>query len=118
MTWLFVALGAAVGAPARHLVDAAVRRRWPGQFPWGTLVVNVSGCLLLGVVAGAGVGPPWAALLATGLCGAFTTWSTLALDVVMLAKARASRTAVLDALASLIAGLAAVTVGIELGALL
>lgn len=116
MTWLFVALGAAVGASARFLTDGAVRRRRPGRFPWGILLVNVSGSFALGIVVAADVGPQWGALLATGFCGAYTTWSTLALDAVMLARSGAWCPAVLDVVVSIAAGLAAVTLGVELGA--
>jgi CrcB protein len=115
MTELLVALGAAVGAPARYLTDTAVRRRRPGSFPWGTLLVNVSGSFALGLLVGAGVGPQWAALLATGFCGAFTTWSTLAVDVVLLARDGKWWPAALDVGVSVAAGLVAVTVGVQLG---
>lgn len=115
MTWLLVALGAASGAAARHLGDRAVRSWWPGRFPWGILLVNLTGSLLLGLVVGAGVGPRWGALLAVGFCGAFTTWSTLALDVVTLARGRAWWPAALALAASLVGGLLAVAVGVRLG---
>ena len=117
MTWLLVAIGAAVGAPTRYLTDTAVRRRRPCSFPWGTLVVNVSGSFGLGLLAGAGVGPHWTALLATGFCGAFTTWSTLAVEVVLLARAGSWWPAVVDVAVSVAAGLVAVTVGVRLGGL-
>ena len=70
---LAVALGGAVGAPARYLLDSAVPR------PWGTVVVNLLGSLLAGVVAGAA--PAGQVFLAVGLLGSFTTASTLAWDV-------------------------------------
>jgi CrcB protein len=84
MTWLLVAVGASVGAPARYLVnrglhDLLVSRRALG-FPWGTLVVNLVGSALLGwVLAAAQEGSlsrTGVALLGTGFCGAFTTFST------------------------------------------
>ena len=116
MTWLLVALGATAGAAARYLTDMAVSRRRPGRFPWGTLVVNVTGSFAVGVVAGAAFGPAWIALLGTGFCGAFTTWSTLALDAVVLARSGAWRPAVLDVLVSVGAGLVAVSLGVHLAA--
>jgi CrcB protein len=116
MTWLLVALGGAGGAAARHLGDSAIRARWPGRFPWGILLVNLSGSFLLGLLGGAGLGPRWGALLAVGFCGAFTTWSTLALDVVSLARRRAWWPAVLDLAASVAGGLLAVALGVWVGA--
>jgi CrcB protein len=118
VTWLLVALGAAVGAPARYLLDRAVMRGRTSAVPWGILAVNVSGALALGLVAGADVGGDAVALLGIGLCGAFTTWSTLAVDVVALTRAGAWRTALLDLTLSIVAGLAAVSVGVELGRVL
>ena len=70
---LAVAVGGAIGAPARYLLDAAVPR------PWGIVLVNLLGSLLAGLVAGAA--PPAALFLAVGLLGSFTTASTLAWDV-------------------------------------
>ena len=70
---LAIAVGGAIGAPARYLLDAAVPR------PWGIVLVNLLGSLLAGLVAGAA--PPAALFLAVGLLGSFTTASTLAWDV-------------------------------------
>jgi CrcB protein len=84
MTWLLIAAGAAAGAPARYLVnrgmhDLFVSRR-PLGFPWGTLAANVAGSALLGWVLAAGqegsLSRTGVALLGTGFCGAFTTFST------------------------------------------
>jgi CrcB protein len=112
VTWLLVACGAAAGSTARYLTDRAVRSRWPGRFPWGTLLVNVGGSLSLGLVAG--IGGYWSALLAIGFCGAFTTWSTLAVDVVTLAREGDWVPAALDLLVSVTAGVAAFSLGLWL----
>lgn len=53
MNWLLVIIGAAVGAPLRYLTDRAVQSRHDTVFPWGTFTVNVSGCLVLGLLTGA-----------------------------------------------------------------
>lgn len=75
MTVLLIALGAALGAPARLLVSRAIAG------VRGTLVVNVLGSLLLGVLAGRTAGASYA-LLGIGFCGAFTTYSTFAVEAV------------------------------------
>jgi CrcB protein len=79
MTLLAVVLGAAIGAPLRYLVDRAVTARTSGpapghQFPWGLLVVNVSGSVVAGVALALTTGD-FRVFLLTGLCGAFTTFS-------------------------------------------
>ena len=78
---LLVALGAAVGAPLRHLVDHRIRTRLGGTPAAGTLAVNVAGSFVLGVVVGADLGTAPMALVGIGFCGAFTTFSALALQV-------------------------------------
>lgn len=78
--WLLVAAGAAVGAPVRYAVTQALRDRGATSHA-GTLVVNVVGSLLLGVLLGAGVGGDALALVGSGFCGALTTMSTLVLEI-------------------------------------
>lgn len=113
MTTLLVMLGAAIGAPLRYLVDRFVQHRRDSMFPWGTLTVNVVGSALLGVLAGAGSALPGelAALLGTGLCGAFTTYSTFGYETVRLARRRARFLALANVVASIGAGLGAVSLG-------
>ncbi|MFW5470823.1 fluoride efflux transporter FluC [Knoellia sp. CPCC 206435] len=79
-TVLLVALGAAVGAPLRYAVTQALRDRGATSHA-GTLVVNVLGSFVLGLLVGSGVRDDALALLGTGFCGALTTMSTLALEV-------------------------------------
>ena len=73
-------VGGAIGAPARYLVDGAVQGRTSGPFPWGTLVVNVTGSLVLGIVTGLtlyhGLGDVPRVAVGAGFCGAYTTFST------------------------------------------
>lgn len=108
MTALLVAIGAAVGAPLRHAMDQAVRRHHDSVFPWGTLLVNVLGSLVLGVVAHAvalGAWPDTATVLVgAGLCGGFTTFSSLCLQTWQLWEAGAAPQAGLNLAASLLAG--------------
>jgi len=116
VTALLVALGAAVGAPLRYLADRAVQRRHDSVFPWGTFAVNVAGSFLLGVLVGGATAVPRSlvALLGTGLCGALTTYSTFGYETVRLLEDRARAFAVLNAVASVVAGLGAAFCGIAL----
>ena len=116
MSWLWVALGAAVGAPARYLTDRWVQSRHGSAFPWGTLTVNVVASLIVGVLAGAAdaVAPTVALVLGTGFCGALSTYSTFSYETLRLLADRARLLAALNIGISLIAGLGAAYCGIAL----
>ncbi|HEY4020522.1 MAG TPA: fluoride efflux transporter CrcB [Pseudonocardiaceae bacterium] len=116
MTVLLVFVGAVVGAPLRYLADRSVQAKHDSLFPWGTLAVNVSGSLVLGVLAGFGTGlpSPLLALLGTGFCGALTTYSTFSFETMRLWEQRARFYAVANVAISLIAGLGAVLLGYTL----
>lgn len=113
MTPVLVFLGAALGAPLRYLADRAVQARHDSVFPWGTLVANLTGCLALGALLGAGTAlPGWiAALLGVGVCGALTTFSTFSYETVRLAEDGAYFYAVANVLVSVIAGVGAALLG-------
>jgi fluoride exporter len=114
MTVLLVAVGAAIGAPLRYLVDRAVRGRHEGVFPWGTFAVNVTGSLVLGFVAGLPVSGPAMALLGTGFCGALTTYSTFGHETLRLTEDGAGWYAVANVAASVTCCLAAGFAGLML----
>ncbi|WP_274560253.1 fluoride efflux transporter FluC [Streptomyces spiramyceticus] len=114
MTWLLVAVGAAVGAPLRYLTDRAVQVRHDSVFPWGTFVVNAVASLVLGLLTGALVSSGTYALLGTGLCGALSTYSTFSYETLRLAERGWKFLAVANALASLLVGLGAVFLGMDL----
>jgi CrcB protein len=111
-----VACGGVIGAVARSYLSAT----WPtgsGQFPWTTLFVNVSGSALLGCALRllAERFPRDRLLrpmLCTGLIGAYTTFSTFAVQAVLLARAGDATTGVLYVLGSVAAGIAAVVLGL------
>lgn len=108
----------AVGATARYLVDVAVQNHTEGRLPWGTFVVNVTGCLLAGLVTGAALyhglqTTPWT-LLAVGFCGSYTTFSTFAYETVRLLEDGAEAGSFVNALASLVVGSAAAAAGLAL----
>jgi CrcB protein len=112
---LFVALGAAVGAPVRYLTDRAVQSRHRTRFPWGTLVVNLVASLVLGIVAGDQLSAELTALVGTGFCGGLSTFSTFSYETVRLAEVRAWFESASNVFASLIGGLGAVTLGWSIG---
>ncbi|MEU1347835.1 fluoride efflux transporter CrcB [Streptomyces sp. NPDC005775] len=118
MNWLLVIIGAAVGAPLRYLTDRAVQARHDTVFPWGTFTVNVSGCLVLGVLTGAVAAGAASShlrlLLGTGLCGALTTYSTFSYETLRLAEGGARFYAAANAVASVVAGLGAAFAGVTL----
>ena len=100
---LAIALGGAAGSVARHLLGSYVGARTVG-LPWGTLLVNVTGSLLLGFLARYVVGrahsPALAAALTVGFCGGYTTFSAFSVETVLLLERGAWTRALLYALAS------------------
>ena len=118
MTLLLVAFASAVGAPVRYLVDRVVASRNRGAFPWGTLVINVSGAFVLGVLVGMsahhGLSKQAVAILGTGFCGAYTTFSTFSVETVRLVEERAFAKAAMNVGVSLVAGLLAGAAGLGL----
>lgn len=118
MNWLLVIAGAAVGAPLRYLTDRAVQSRHDSVFPWGTFTVNVTGCLVLGLMTGAVTAGAASShvqlLLGTGLCGALSTYSTFSYETLRLAEDGARFYAAANVAASVVAGLGAVFAGITL----
>ena len=108
MTPLLVALGAGLGAPLRFALASALDEE---RFPWGTLLVNVVGSFLLGLFVEAGATGHWLALLGTGFCGGFTTYSAFAVQTHRLGPQRGAAYAVLTIGASLAACALGVLVG-------
>ncbi len=119
---LVASLAGSVGAVARYLADGAVQDRTSGVFPAGTLVVNVAGSLVLGIVTGLtwyhGFGSSGRALVGTGFCGAFTTWSTVSWETVRLTEQGSYGAAAVTAFGGLATSLAAAGLGIVLVAAL
>jgi CrcB protein len=86
VTGVLVFAGALVGAPLRYTVDRLVRRRFGPAFPVGTMAANLLACVVLGGITGVAtaVPGPVTALVATGLCGALSTYSTLSYETILL----------------------------------
>ncbi|HVX45259.1 MAG TPA: fluoride efflux transporter CrcB [Mycobacteriales bacterium] len=118
MTVLLIALGAAIGAPARYLADRTIQSHHETVFPWGTLAVNVAASFVLGVLTGAAgsIDPDLNAALGTGLCGALSTYSTFSYETVRLLQTRARFYAFANVGISLAAGIGAAAFGWSLGA--
>ncbi len=118
MLALGVAIAGAAGAVCRYLVDGAVQDRWSGPFPMGTLVVNLSGALLLGIVTGVaerahGLGG-LRTVLGVGFAGGFTTFSTLMFETAALLRDGARRYAAANLVANLLGAPVAVVLGLVL----
>lgn len=115
MLMVFAMVGAGLGAPCRWLLDQWVQSRHDSVFPWGTLIINVVGSLVLGallaLVATGTVSTSVLVLAGTGFCGGFTTFSTFGFETVRLAQQGSSPAAVLNVGLSLGVGLVAALAG-------
>jgi CrcB protein len=113
---LGIGLLGGAGAVGRFLLDAAVTARAGGRFPWGTLAVNLSGALALGILVGAAVSGDGLRLAGTGLLGAYTTFSTWAFESHRLAEDGRLRLGLANLVVSLVLGLGAAWLGRRIGA--
>jgi CrcB protein len=121
LAWVaFVAAGA-VGAPARYLLDLAVQDRTRGGYPGGTVVINISGSLILGLITGLalhhGLSQPAKVVLGTGFCGAYTTFSTFSFETVRMIEEGALPEAMRNSFGTLAFGTAAAAAGLIIGTL-
>jgi CrcB protein len=110
MNTLLIILGAAIGAPARYAIDQYIRRFT--NKPYGTFSVNILGSFLIGLTfkSSESVND----LLAIGFAGAFTTWSTFMLDLYLAYELRRYKDALINVGASLIFGLLAAWIGVQI----
>jgi CrcB protein len=113
--YLLAALGGALGALARWAVAQALPHS-PGAWPWSTLLINLTGCLLLGalfaVLAARVPEPSWVRpFVGVGVLGGYTTYSTFAVEIVDLTRGGAALTAVAYLLLSVVGGVLAVALG-------
>ncbi len=106
----FVILGAAIGAPARFVIDQSLRKF--SNAPWGTFTVNVLGSFGIGLTWGATDNT--IALVAIGFAGAFTTWSTFMLDIYLAIELKKIKAAIINYIGSLMLGLLAAALAMNL----
>jgi CrcB protein len=112
---LLVAVGCGLGALARFTLDGLVQSRRGGEFPLGTLVVNLGGAFLLGLLVGVGASHRATTVLGTAMIGSYTTFSTWMLETHRPAQDGEARLAWINIIVSLLGGLAAVALGRSLG---
>lgn len=120
---VFVALAAAggLGASSRMLIDGLIKSRMSTALPWGTIIINVSGSLVLGLLtglAGANLLPQaWHLVLGTGFLGGYTTFSTASFETVRLLQERRWAAGLVNALGTLVLTTTAAAIGMWLGGL-
>jgi fluoride exporter len=111
LVWAGVVLVGGIGSVLRFLVDRTVARHVARPFPVGTLVVNISGAALLGVLAGLALSKNAALLADTAFVGTYTTFSTWMLETQRLGEERQTWTAVTNIVVSVVLGMAAALLG-------
>ena len=120
--FMVVGAGGFAGANARYLLSKAALQAWGPAFPYGTLIINVLGCFLLGLFATLAErlawSDSWRLLVAVGFLGAFTTFSTFEYETVQLAAAGNLLRAAANVAGSVAAGFVGVMLGIGLARLL
>ena len=122
MTVVFLALAGGVGAAVRFIVDGLIRSRLRTALPWATILINVSGSLVLGFVGGLvvrGHAPDSLQLvLGTGFLGGYTTFSTASVETIRLVQSGRTGLALTNALGSLVASVGAAAAGVWFALLL
>lgn len=114
---LIVGFGGGAGSMLRYLCQRWVYQFYPHPFPWGTLLVNLVGCFLIGIFYAVSeksslLTPEWRLLLTTGFCGGFTTFSAFAFENLNFLRSGDISYFILYILASIILGTAAVLGGV------
>lgn len=118
-TLLIVGAGGFIGSIMRYLVQFFVEKGLSSTFPWGTLIANIAGSLIIGMVFGLAekgnlLSAEWRIFLAVGICGGFTTFSSFAYNNLNMIKEQAYGQLFLNVGGSLILGIFAVYLGIIL----
>ncbi len=116
MKYVLIAAGGGAGSLARYLAGTAVMTRLGARFPWGTLVVNVSGCLLIGYLMTLlterfSPGTNWRPLLVVGFLGGYTTFSSFEWETYAAARDGSGWLSLANVIGSVVLGYAAVWLG-------
>ena len=109
---LGIALAGGLGSALRYLVDGAFPACLRERFPWGIMMINLSGSLALGLLAGLAIDHPLARVIAIGFLGGYTTFSTASFDTVRLLRQRRWAAALWNGPGMLLAGAALATLGL------
>jgi CrcB protein len=115
LVWAGVIVIGGFGSVLRFVVDGAVGTRLGRGFPFGTLVVNVSGAMILGLLTGLALSADQALLAGTAAVGSYTTFSTWMFETQRLTEERQNRSAAINVIVSLVLGVAAAALGRWIG---
>jgi fluoride exporter len=119
LKYLIVGVGGFVGAIARYMIGTYIGSRFGIRFPYGTFVINISGCFLVGFVvtllARSTASQYWRYLIPIGFIGAYTTFSTFEYETLRAVQDGQITTGLLNVVLSVVVGFAAVWVGAALG---
>ena len=118
-SYLLVFVGGGIGASLRHTVNMLSARGFGTAFPWGTFIINISGSLVMGLIAGylafkGGASQPWRLFLMTGILGGYTTFSAFSLDAALLYERGEIASALFYVLGSVVLSIAGLFAGLAL----
>ncbi|MES3016700.1 MAG: fluoride efflux transporter CrcB [Bacteroidota bacterium] len=113
---LFIGMGSLIGGILRYMLSQLIQNRALSTFPYGTLTVNILGCLLIGIVFGlaerVGMAQEWKLFIVTGVLGGFTTFSAFSYESISLMRDGQAGTALIYVAASVVLGLLATYIGV------
>ena len=122
LEFVAVCVAGGVGAALRFIVDGTIRHRTPQSFPYATMIINITGSLILGLLAGLVLGQVvshhWQLIIGTGMMGGYTTFSTASVETVRLVEEGRWRAGLINGLGMLALCTAAAAGGFALGAAL
>lgn len=118
LSWLIVFLGGGLGSCGRYIISKTINEQIETLFPWGTLTVNLLGCLVIGMLIGLiekyAIHPYWGLFLVTGFCGGFTTFSSFSLENNLLLRNQQYTLLLVYTLMSLLWGFSGTFIGLIL----